>query len=169
MEYLDYQIELLSSTANLKLFSILRFFDPMNFNYKYCLLLLVSTCFSTSISSSANALYNYNADNIVDPSVYLAQSQDIKSNGKTDSREYTFKAPDSKKISNTEQLVKVRGYKVEVYGSETELLQQVRHIEPSAFIKGNAIQVGIFSEQVNAENMVRKLAVEGFWARIKAE
>ena len=141
----------------------------MNFNYKYCLLLLVSACFSTNISTSANALYNYHADSIADSSVYITQAHNLKSNGKTDSREYTFKAPDSKKISNTEQLVKVRGYKVEVYGNETKLLQQVRNIEPAAFIKGDTIQVGIFSQQANAENMLRKLAKKGFWARIKTQ
>ena len=133
-----------------------------------CLLLLGSLCFAVGKSTSTNALEHVEIDSQRNP-LYLAQVQDAKSNGKANSREYTFKAPDSKTISNTEQLVKVRGYKVEVYGSEKELLQQVRSIEPTAFIKGNTIQVGIFSQQVNAEDMVRKLAVRGFWARIKTQ
>ena len=120
------------------------------------------------MSTSTNASEYVEIDIQRNP-LYLAQVRDAKSNSKANSREYTFKAPDSKTISNTEQLVKVRGYKVEVYGSEKELLQQVRNVEPTAFIKGNTIQVGIFSQQVNAEDMVRKLAVKGFWARIKTQ
>ena len=126
-------------------------------------LLLGSLCLSINMSASASALEYVEIEN---KSLYVAQAQDTKSNGKSNSREYTFKAPDSKSISNTEQLVKVRGYKVEVYGSEKELLQQVKNIEPTAFIKGNTIQVGIFSQQANAEDMIRKLARKGFWARI---
>ena len=136
--------------------------------YQPYLLLLGSLCFGIGMSASTNAL-EYAEIESERSSLYLAQVQDAKSNRKANSREYTFKAPDSKTISNTEQLVKLRGYKVEVYGSEQELLQQVRNIEPTAFIKGNTIQVGIFSQQVNAEDMVRKLAVKGFWARIKAQ
>ncbi|MGD1921539.1 MAG: hypothetical protein ACFCAD_23195 [Pleurocapsa sp.] len=94
----------------------------MNFTYKSCLLLLGSFCLTTSISASVNALDNsshHNSNNFINSSIHLAQNP--KSNGKTSSREYTFKAPDSKKISNTEELVKIQGYKVEVYGSEKEL------------------------------------------------
>ncbi|MEM8831722.1 MAG: SPOR domain-containing protein [Cyanobacteria bacterium P01_G01_bin.19] len=137
----------------------------MNFTYyKYFWLLLGSIFFNAAlpIAASANENINFNTLNI--PTIHLAQN--AKSNGKNNAREYTFKAPDSKVISNTDQLVKVRGYRVEVYGSEQELLEQVKSIEPSAFIKGNTIQVGIFSQQTNAENMVKKLAVKGFWARI---
>ena len=139
----------------------------MNFNYKYSLLLLGTVCLTTSISTPADASENNSFDFGINSSLYL--SQNIKSDGKSNSREYTFKAPNSKTISNTEELVKVQGYRVEVYGAERELLQQVKDIEPTAFIKGDTIQVGIFSQQVNAENMVRKLAVKGFWARIKAK
>ena len=136
--------------------------------YQPYLLLLGSLCFGVGMSTSTNAL-EYADIESEHSSLYLAQVQDAKSNRKANSREYTFKAPDNKIISNTEQLIEARGYKVEVYGSEQELLQQVRNIEPTAFIKGNTIQVGIFSQQVNAEDMVRKLAVKGFWARIKAQ
>ncbi|WP_052055695.1 SPOR domain-containing protein [Myxosarcina sp. GI1] len=72
-------------------------------------------------------------------------------------REYTFSAPPPEDD---------RDYRVEVFGNERELLDRVRAIEPKAFQKGNVIQVGIFSRQDNAEDLVRKLAVEGFWARI---
>lgn len=96
-------------------------------------------------------------------SIYLSKDH---RNAKDKSREYTFKAPDNKTLSNNRQLTAAQGYKVEVYGSAAGLLVQVRDIEPRAFIKGNIIQVGIFSQQNNAEDMVRKLAVAGFWARI---
>ncbi|MEL6438577.1 MAG: SPOR domain-containing protein [Cyanobacteria bacterium J06621_8] len=84
-------------------------------------------------------------------------------------REYTFKAPGNKTLGSTEYLAVVDGYKVEVYGNSADLLQQVRNIEPSAFIQGNNIQVGIFSQQNNAEDLVRQLAIAGFWARIKIQ
>ena len=81
-------------------------------------------------------------------------------------REYTFKAPDNKILTNTEQLKAAQGYKVEVYGSAEELLHKIKNIEPRAFAKGDIIQVGIFKQQKNAEDLVRQLAVRGFWARI---
>ena len=149
----------------------------MNFNYKSCLLILGSFCLTTSMAIPANALDNYDSNNpnkLNNSPIRLAQSKSIlkdtsTENGNTSHREYTFKAPDSKKISNTEQLVKVQDYKVEVYGTEEELLQQVKDIEPTAFIKGNTIQVGIFSKEANAQNLVQKLAIRGFWARIKTQ
>ena len=99
-------------------------------------------------------------DSVTEPA-YLSQNESDK--------EYTFKAPDNKTLTNSERLTAASGYKVEVYGSASELLHRVRDIEPKAFIKGNVIQVGIFSEQNNAEDMVRKLTGEGFWSRIVAE
>ena len=79
-------------------------------------------------------------------------------------REYTFSAPNE---SQSESAVKnVAGYRVEVLGSSDRLLKQVRTIEPKAFFKGDVIQVGIFSEQDNAANLVRQLALQGLWARI---
>lgn len=127
----------------------------MNFtNYKYCILLF-SVLVSGSFSVKTNAL-EVKSDRL--KSIYLAQSD----------REFTYKAPDNKNISNTEQLTEVRAYKVEVYGG-TEQLQQVKKIEPTAFIKENIIQVGTFTQQVNAEDLVRKLAIQGLWARIVAE
>lgn len=99
----------------------------------------------------------------------ISVSQPIYVSKNNPAREYTFKAPDSKTLSNSEQLTAVGGYKVEVYGNAEDLLLEVRDIEPKAFVKGNTIQVGIFSQQNNAEDMVRKLARAGFWARIVAE
>ena len=53
-----------------------------------------------------------------------------------------------------------------MYDVDRKLLLQVQDIEPKAFAKGDIIQVGIFKRQKNAEDLVRKLAIEGLWARI---
>lgn len=95
--------------------------------------------------------------------IYLSKNN---SSDNASAREYTFKAPDNKILTNTEQLKAAQGYKVEVYGNAEDLLLQIKNIEPRAFAKGNIIQVGIFQQQKNAEDLVRQLATKGFWARI---
>ena len=70
--------------------------------------------------------------------------------------EYIFSAPTSTTTT----------YKVEVFGQSNFILQQVREVEPKAFIKGNIIQVGIFSEEDNAIDLVKQLTLQGLWARI---
>ena len=143
----------------------------MFLNYsRYCGLFLVSFLLLSHGASSvkakdvANSLPQLNSLE----KQPLPSEQPSQSNNTTSSREYTFKAPDNKTLKNIEKLTAAKGYKVEVYGNAAELLLQVRNIEPKAFIKGNLIQVGIFSQQDNAENMVRKLAAEGLWSRIVA-
>lgn len=85
-------------------------------------------------------------------------------------KEYTFSVPgESEQSSAVTTINNVAGYRVEVLGSGDRLLEQVRVIEPRAFSKGEIIQVGIFSEQDNAANLVRKLALQGLWARIVAK
>jgi hypothetical protein len=79
-------------------------------------------------------------------------------------REYTFEAPNT--IKNESATVNMGSYRVEVLGSSDLLLAQVRSIEPQAFLKGEIIQVGIFSEPDNAAELVRQLALQGLWARI---
>ena len=125
--------------------------------YKYCYLSLVSLVLALNSAIPANAQSELTVKTVDSP-VYLSRNN----------REYTFKAPDSKTLSNSGNLTAVQGYKVQVYGSEKDLLAKVRNIEPKAFIKDDIIQVGIFSKQDNAEDMVRKLAANGFWARIIA-
>ena len=70
--------------------------------------------------------------------------------------EYIFSAPNEIQTS----------YKVEVFGKSDFILKQVREVEPKAFIKGNIIQVGIFSEEENAIDLVKKLTLQGLWARV---
>ena len=124
---------------------------------KYCYLSFISLLLALNSSIPVNAQQSKVTVQITTNSpVYLSRN----------TKEYTFKAPDSKTSSNSGNLTAVQGYKVEVYGSASELLTEVRDIEPKAFIKGDIIQVGIFSKQNNAEDMVRKLAAKGFWARI---
>ena len=123
--------------------------------YKYCCLSLTSLVFSLSSASAVVAQST---------AVEAATNRPIRVS--RSNREYTFKAPDSKTLNNSGNLTAVGGYKVEVYGSASELLTEVRNIEPKAFIKGEIIQVGIFSQQNNAEDMIKKLAAKGFWARM---
>ena len=73
--------------------------------------------------------------------------------------EYIFQAPNTIKNS----------YRIEVLGKSKLILQQVRAVESKAFIKGNVIQVGIFSEEANARELVEQLALKGLWVRILAE
>ncbi|ELS04164.1 sporulation related protein [Xenococcus sp. PCC 7305] len=70
--------------------------------------------------------------------------------------EYIFSAPNSTKTS----------YRIEVFGRSNVTLQQVRQVEPKAFIKGNIIQVGIFSQEENAMDLVKQLTLKGLWARV---
>ena len=142
-------------------------------SFQYYLLILVSHLMVVATSTAVNAAnINQIDQDQHDPyqsssrsSFYLSRNhQDSSQN--SSKREYTFKAPAGSTLMETTQSSIIGGYKVEVYGSAEALLRQVRAIEPKAFIKGNIIQVGIFSEQDNAEDLVRKLAVAGFWARI---
>ena len=139
--------------------------------YKCCLLSLGSLLITVSGAIDAKATEiepkkQLSFSNIFNSSnLYLSKSN---RNASTGHREYTFKAPDSTTTTDSE-LTQPPGYKVEVYGSAEELLLQVRNIEPRAFVKGDVIQVGIFSQQNNAEDMVRKLASVGLWARIIPE
>ncbi|MEL6496642.1 MAG: SPOR domain-containing protein [Cyanobacteria bacterium J06623_7] len=119
--------------------------------YKYRYLACLSLAFVVHSTTAVNAQVKDERP------VYLSRNN---------TREYTFKAPDSKTLTNSKSLTAVGGYKVEVYGNEDELLSQVRNVEPQAFVKGNIIQVGIFSQRNNAEDMVQKLAGKGFWARM---
>ena len=73
--------------------------------------------------------------------------------------EYIFSAPTSTTTT----------YKVEVFGKSNFILKQVREVEPKAFIKGNIIQVGIFSKEDNAMDLVKQLTLRGLWARIVVE
>ena len=79
-----------------------------------------------------------------------------------DKREYIFQAPHSPNSIKT-------SYKIEVLGKSDLVLRQVRAVEPKAFVKGNIIQVGIFSEEANAVALVNQLALKGLWARILVE
>ncbi|MEL6787662.1 MAG: SPOR domain-containing protein [Cyanobacteria bacterium J06607_15] len=129
--------------------------------YKYSCLSLATLLITLNSAIAPGAAESFPAPQQID----LANSSPVYVT-RNNHREYTFKAPDSKTLSNSGNLTAAQGYKVEVYGSAKELLLEVRNIEPRAFIKGNIIQVGIFSQQNNAEDMVRQLASRGFWARI---
>ena len=149
----------------------------MNRNFsRFCISCLGIMAISSSLTLAANATPNIKVAKQLNNSLQIEADQIIyisKDLSRTDSesrqREYLFKAPDNKIINDPQQLTRNQGYKVEVYGSADELLKKVKTIEPKAFRKGEIIQVGIFSEQGNAEILLKKLAVAGFWSRIVPE
>ena len=128
----------------------------MNNYYQYCLFSLLLLITADSAIATPRQYLSSNA-------IYSSKSN-FSNNARA--KEYTFKAPDNKILTDTEQLKAPQGYKVEVYGNAEELLHEIKNIEPRAFAKGDIIQVGIFKQQKNAEDLVRQLAVRGFWARI---
>lgn len=81
-------------------------------------------------------------------------------------KEYIFRAPQQTTSQQTTSQLKKTTYQVQVYGSSEGMLAKVQAIEPRAFLKGNLIQVGNFSTQENAEQLLKKLAIKGLWARI---
>ena len=137
----------------------------MNNYYKYCLFSLGSLLITiNSAIATPDREQLSSPDTLSSDAIYLSKNNPSSDNASA--REYTFKAPDNKILTNTEQLKAAEGYKVEVYGSAKQLLLKIKNIEPRAFAKGDIIQVGIFKQQKNAEDLVRKLAARGFWARI---
>ena len=84
------------------------------------------------------------------------------SSSSSELREYTFSAPNT----NSSLLNAAQSYRVEVFGTSDTLLNQVRNIEPQAFRKDGVIQAGIFQDRANAEELVRKLTIQGLWSRI---
>ena len=136
----------------------------MNNYYTYCLFTLGSLLITiNSAIATPDRKQLSSPDTLSSNVIYLSKNPPSDN---ASAKEYTFKAPDNKILTNTEQLKAAQGYKVEVYGSAEELLLQIKNIEPRAFAKGDIIQVGIFKQQKNAEDLVRQLAARGFWARI---
>jgi hypothetical protein len=106
-----------------------------------------------------NRLVKYKYSTIIpidtNPPTYTSRNQ---------TKEYTFSAPEDE--TETQESNEVFGYKVQVFGAGEELLRRVQDIEPSAFQQDEIIQVGIFSDRDNAADLVRKLAMNGLWARV---
>jgi len=77
-------------------------------------------------------------------------------------QEFNFEAPRSSSgsITNTQQ------YRVEVPTSDPLMLATVKKIEPNAFMKGDRIQAGLFSQQSNAQNLQANLQAKGISANI---
>lgn len=77
-------------------------------------------------------------------------------------QEFNFEAPRSVSgsTSNTQQ------YRVEVPTSDPLMLATVKKIEPDAFMKGDRIQAGLFSQQGNAQNLQADLQSKGISANI---
>lgn len=77
-------------------------------------------------------------------------------------QEFNFEAPRSApgSTSNAQQ------YRVEVPTSDPLMLATVKKIEPNAFMKGDRIQAGLFSQQSNAQNLQADLQAKGIRADI---
>jgi SPOR domain len=67
----------------------------------------------------------------------------------------------------------VKGYRVFVPGDSALLLQQVRTVEPTAFVQNyqgrRVIQVGVFSNEANARQKLATLASQGIRAEMSDE
>jgi len=59
-------------------------------------------------------------------------------------------------------------FRVQIYGSSEQLLSLVRRVEPDAFVRDgkDAIQAGLFSDAVNAIQLVQSLSEQGIEADI---
>jgi hypothetical protein len=81
--------------------------------------------------------------------------------------EYEYQSPQVSPVySNTVATGTI--YRVEVDSENQLLLQSVRTIEPTAFIRRGegVIQVGLFRDALNAQNMVQRLSAQGITARV---
>lgn len=81
--------------------------------------------------------------------------------------EYEYQNPQvSPAYSNSTAINTI--YRVEVPSENELLLQSVRAVEPTAFIRRGegVIQVGLFQNTTNAQNMIQKLSAQGITARI---
>ncbi len=71
--------------------------------------------------------------------------------------------------SNNQTSLSGRGwYRVDVFGDTSRVLAQVQKVEPKAFIRSGegVIQVGIFSEQINAQKLRSQLEAEGLRTQV---
>ncbi|ANV83819.1 hypothetical protein AWQ21_05150 [Picosynechococcus sp. PCC 7003] len=87
-------------------------------------------------------------------------------------QEYIFEAPTSTMTTTTPSAFVTPAsrpsarYRVEVVGSSPLMLATVRQVEPTAFVKGDRIQAGLFSERENAETLRANLQASGIAAQI---
>jgi hypothetical protein len=78
--------------------------------------------------------------------------------------EFTAPPPSSDRPNNNSQL-----YRIYIKGSSRELLQQVRSVEPLAFVrrKEGVIQAGLFIEEWRAKSRLQQLQSQGIKAEIR--
>ena len=76
--------------------------------------------------------------------------------------EFNFEAPTATTPSRAVQ----NGYRVEVPSNNREVLEVVRTVEPGAFVRGDRIQAGLFSDQNNARALQSDLQLQGLNANI---
>lgn len=78
-------------------------------------------------------------------------------------REYNFQAPPSRSLKSNSQ-----GYRVYIQGDNRVLLQQIRNIDPEAFVRQGegVIQAGLYYDKARAEQRARELQNQGFTVAI---
>lgn len=76
----------------------------------------------------------------------------------------SFPAPDNRNSTPATNTL----FRVQIYGSSEQLLSLVRRVEPDAFVRDgkNVIQAGLFSDAVNARELVQSLSKQGIQADI---
>lgn len=79
--------------------------------------------------------------------------------------EFNFEAPTAQPPIVPSRAVQ-EGYRVEVASNDRNILNRVRTVEPSAFVRGDRIQVGMFTDKNNARTLQSNLRNQGFNARI---
>ncbi|OKH11014.1 hypothetical protein [[Limnothrix rosea] IAM M-220] len=82
-------------------------------------------------------------------------------------REFNFEAPTAVVNPNNAVNYATR-YRVEVANSDSLMLAAVKKVEPNAFLRGDRIQVGLFSEQQNANSLRTDLQAKGIAADVVA-
>lgn len=101
------------------------------------------------------------------PSVNVPASPSPSASPMSPGRELNFQAPKpSIPLRTTTPVDNL--YRIDVLGDSASLLDQVKQIEPEAFVREEegVIQAGVFTDQSNAQARVRALADQGIRAKV---
>ncbi len=146
----------------------------VKFNFSPFLILFLSSSLSLTLSSKSSAedffgtvplpppVTSENSTTTNTPLIEFSQN-----NGVPIPVEYEYQSPQVSPVySNSTEANTI--YRVEVPSENELLLQSVRAVEPTAFIRRGegVIQVGLFQNTTNAQNMIQKLSAQGITARL---
>ena len=79
--------------------------------------------------------------------------------------EFSFEAPTAQPHALPSRAIQ-NGYRVEVASNDRNVLNVVRTVEPEAFMRGDRIQAGLFTDKNNARTLQSNLRNQGLNARI---